>query len=72
MSKPKSPWRTIEDAPWGSGRPFFIHSKHWDTPTTVRWVRSKREYVDECGVPVRLMDRPTHWMPIPPLPEGER
>jgi len=70
--KPKSPWRPIETAPWGTEIPFFVNARHWDTPTSIRFDRRRAAYVDERNLPVGQMDRPTHWMPIPPLPEGER
>ncbi len=68
MSKPKSPWVSLlKELP----KPHTLVLCHGDLGRLpyVAAINSSFKWFSEDG-DTNL--RPTHWMPIPPLPEGER
>lgn len=72
-TKPASPWRPIKTAPM-CGEPFIGLERGKDFGFTAGNVAQTmffngRDFVPFSGFYICL---PTHWMPIPPLPEGER
>lgn len=75
MSKAKSPWQPIETAPTDARRILF----YWPSedslgPSYAIGQISSGGFYDENGTEDdnEFWTRPLYWMPIPPLPEGER
>lgn len=68
MSKPKakSPWQPIETVP-GDDELYFVRAPNVSPLVFVAY-QDKETWITWSG---RRLN-PSHWMPIPPLPEGER
>lgn len=67
MSKPKSQWQPIETAPRDGTRVIVAGGTLHSWPTTAEYDEGWRILMASDYV-----EHPSHWMPIPPLPEGER
>lgn len=69
MSKPKSPWQPIETAP-KDGEYVPVAWRHDDRVVIDAGSPRDGAWFDTYGN--RFTVAPKYWMPIPPLPEGER
>ncbi len=72
-------WQPIAAAP-RDGTRLILYARSWIAPLAGRWVASSTtlrpggdggywDYWTDADDPDALLDGPTHWMPIPPLPE---
>ena len=65
---PESPWRSVKDEPPERHVHVFIAT---GSNRGVGWRDLGEYWVSRHSNPF-LIDAPDYWMPIPPLPEGER
>lgn len=66
-TKPASPWQPIETAPV-TGEYVIAYNGAWSKFPYFACSSSYCDWFDEEG---NEAEEPTHWMPIPPLPEGK-
>ena len=73
MSKPKSPWQPLASIP-RDGTRVIVGSPYVVMDVRLDWSEDDQEYSWSNDFGHYDGDRTvfTHWMPIPPLPEGER
>lgn len=72
-TKPASPWQKIETAKYDGGRKILLASA--DATIIGSVAKDGHLVINAQGALLSFaqgMLPATHWMPIPPLPEGER
>lgn len=78
---PKSPWISVEERLPKDGETVFTRSvliiegggvrnkeeQYLTQKYTCRWITDKTKQTNMCGVKYNIVDKVTHWMPIPEL-----
>lgn len=70
-----SEWMPIETAP-KDGTEFLAWWPHLERQAVTYWAKSTRwganwfAYVCKSSAPRNMSAKPSHWMPLPPAPQG--